>query len=122
MQDDKTALHCAAAKGDVAVLSILIAHGADIGATDRVSICTQFFRNIRSRAALVTQMGRSILHHAAINGQAAIIEEALGLGVNVNVMDKVSDAAQLFLGHLRDTRYALLHSYVISIAIDIPRQ
>lgn len=75
--DEPTPLHWAARRGDVAIIKVLVAAGADVSRQD--------------------EEGNTPLHWAASDGQAAAIEALVAAGAAVWVKNKISDATPLHL-------------------------
>jgi ankyrin repeat protein len=105
LQYGDTALHEAAAGGEVEVVNLLVNHGAavdirnkvDIYCTHRESTCTlevgQKIRLCRQRMIVIDvfilQYGDTALHQAAARGRVAVVKALVDYGAAVDIRNEV---------------------------------
>lgn len=123
--DGSTALHCAAASGDVYSVDFLIRYGGDVKATNfegrtplHLAATTNEAPLIRTLLAAGAQIeagdqaGRTPLHLAAMSGAAQSITELIVCGASPNAQDR-DGGTPLFLASIYDSYEAieaLLHA------------
>ena len=135
---DATPLVIASFRGNIAVVEMLLAAGADVNSADRSGFtpligAAQFGHatlipilveaGADLEALSITENQKAALHFAAKNGHAAVVEALLNAGADVNVLVKSTHSTALmnaaYQGHMDVVKILLEHGADTTVLDDV---